>query len=127
MALLLVRGVLGAVTVAQAAAFLMNGGPSSAGSWAIALMTVISGALLMVGFLTPGAAAITAMGALVIAFLLPLHTAALFLGGTAGVLVITNAAALVLLGPGAFSLDAHFFGRREIIIPHEQSLKGTRP
>ena len=26
-------------------------------------------------------------------------------------------AALVLLGPGAFSLDARLFGRREIIIP----------
>jgi hypothetical protein len=25
--------------------------------------------------------------------------------------------ALVLLGPGAFSLDARLFGRREIIIP----------
>jgi uncharacterized membrane protein YphA (DoxX/SURF4 family) len=25
--------------------------------------------------------------------------------------------ALVLLGPGAFSLDAYMFGRREIIIP----------
>jgi hypothetical protein len=25
--------------------------------------------------------------------------------------------AITLLGPGAFSLDAHLFGRREIIIP----------
>jgi len=31
-------------------------------------------------------------------------------------------AALVLLGPGAFSLDARFFGRREIIIPDGRGL-----
>ena len=30
-------------------------------------------------------------------------------------------AALVLLGPGAFSLDARLFGRREIIIPEGRS------
>jgi hypothetical protein len=35
------------------------------------------------------------------------------------VLIIADTAALVLLGPGAFSLDAHLFGRREIMIPHE--------
>jgi hypothetical protein len=29
-------------------------------------------------------------------------------------------AALVLLGPGAFSLDARLFGRREIIIPESR-------
>jgi hypothetical protein len=27
------------------------------------------------------------------------------------------AAAIALVGPGSFSLDAHFFGRREIVIP----------
>jgi hypothetical protein len=32
-------------------------------------------------------------------------------------LVALIAAALVLLGPGALSLDARWFGRREIIIP----------
>jgi hypothetical protein len=31
----------------------------------------------------------------------------------------TNAAALALLGPGAHSMDAYLFGRREIIIPHD--------
>jgi hypothetical protein len=34
-------------------------------------------------------------------------------------LVVVDAAALVLLGPGAHSTDALLFGRREILIPHE--------
>lgn len=32
--------------------------------------------------------------------------------------VIILAAAIALLGPGAFSLDARLFGRREIVIPN---------
>ncbi|HEX3543577.1 MAG TPA: hypothetical protein VHT31_03545 [Candidatus Acidoferrum sp.] len=31
--------------------------------------------------------------------------------------MIVMAAAIALLGPGAFSLDARLFGRREILIP----------
>jgi uncharacterized membrane protein YphA (DoxX/SURF4 family) len=34
--------------------------------------------------------------------------------------VVAVAVALVLLGPGALSLDARLFGRREIIFPHER-------
>jgi hypothetical protein len=29
-----------------------------------------------------------------------------------------NSAALALLGPGAYSMDARLFGRREIVLPH---------
>jgi hypothetical protein len=32
--------------------------------------------------------------------------------------VIVEAAVIGLLGPGAFSIDARMFGRREILIPH---------
>lgn len=36
---------------------------------------------------------------------------------TTEVFAIMIAAALACLGPGAFSLDSHVFGRREIVIP----------
>jgi hypothetical protein len=35
--------------------------------------------------------------------------------------VVAVALALVLLGPGAYSLDARFFGLRQIIIPPTRS------
>ena len=34
--------------------------------------------------------------------------------------VIVLTTAIALLGPGAFSVDARMFGRREILIPHTQ-------
>jgi uncharacterized membrane protein YphA (DoxX/SURF4 family) len=37
----------------------------------------------------------------------------------AAVLVVADAVAIALLGPGAYSLDARLFGRREIFISHE--------
>jgi hypothetical protein len=32
--------------------------------------------------------------------------------------VIVQTTVIALLGPGAFSIDARMFGRREILIPH---------
>jgi hypothetical protein len=34
---------------------------------------------------------------------------------------VVLAAAVLCLGPGAFSVDARLFGRREVIIPHSSS------
>ena len=39
----------------------------------------------------------------------------------AGVIIL--AAAIALLGPGAFSVDARLFGRREILIPNTLATK----
>lgn len=44
---------------------------------------------------------------------------ALPIGRMGTALLVADALALVLLGPGAYSVDALLFGRREIVIPHE--------
>lgn len=36
-----------------------------------------------------------------------------------GLVLGADAIAIALIGPGAFSVDARLFGRREILIPHD--------
>ena len=86
--------------------------------WAVGSLAIAVGAAIFVGFLTPAAAAVATVGYLrtgVSSFLMTganNHISALAAFNLAAISV-----ALVLLGPGAFSLDARLFGRREIIIP----------
>ena len=80
--------------------------------WVVAAIALASGACLLVGFLTPLVATVTSVGAIaVITSGLPFPTYSL-------VALIVLAVAIALLGPGAYSIDSRFFGRREILIPH---------
>ena len=86
------------------------------------MLAVASGALLLIGFLTPAAAALAALlsvGSALGWSLTPVT--AILENRMAAVLVVTNATALAFLGPGAFSLDARLFGRREVLIPRSSA------
>jgi hypothetical protein len=73
---------------------------------------------MVIGFLTPIVGAVVATGAIAIGFsLLPACSPTLFDSRTPVVLAVTMLLAIVVLGPGAVSVDARIFGRREIIIP----------
>jgi uncharacterized membrane protein YphA (DoxX/SURF4 family) len=91
--------------------------------WAAGLLAILIGAAVLLGFLTPFAGASAALGNLAkgISWFLTSGLDAYGRAFTALELVVMSIA-LVLLGPGAFSLDAYLFGRREIIIPEP-----TRP
>lgn len=89
----------------------------------LAFSAILAGLALLIGFITPVVCALTTIGYFVISGSLLLE------GGTgirwdaiAALDLAVMSIALVLLGPGAFSLDARLFGRREIIIP-----EGRRP
>ena len=81
----------------------------SVSSWIPAVLFLAGGAFLLIGFLTPIAAVVIGLGALAFAIL--------FDSSFTVVVIIILAAAIALLGPGAFSVDARLFGRREIRIP----------
>jgi len=91
-------------------------------SLAVASLTVAVGAFLLAGYLTPLvgiAGALLIVGAAFSWF--PNPNPDLFEARMTAALVAVISIALVCLGPGAFSLDARLFGRREIIIPDNAS------
>ena len=86
--------------------------------WTIGSVEILIGAALLTGFLTPVAgtfASLVNLATGVSWFLTP--------GGhahdrtVAAFYLFVMSIAITALGPGAFSLDARMFGRREIIIP----------
>jgi uncharacterized membrane protein YphA (DoxX/SURF4 family) len=117
--LLLLRAVVGATAIVQGFLGLTDPGVSTFGTWLAALFAIVIGTLLLIGFLTPVAGALAALDALALALSwLPAPASNLFDAKLPTVLVVVVSAAIVFLGPGAISLDARLFGRREIIIPH---------
>ena len=85
---------------------------------AVGALAIVVGSAIFVGFLTPVATAVVTVGCL------RTGIASFFMTGAtnnisaiAAFNLAAMSAALVLLGPGAFSVDARLFGRREIIIP----------
>jgi uncharacterized membrane protein YphA (DoxX/SURF4 family) len=74
--------------------------------------TILISAALLAGYLTP----IAAMAGLAVDTLVFLGTPSWDLHVTMTFCV--DALALALLGPGAYSIDAHFFGRRLVLPPN---------
>jgi uncharacterized membrane protein YphA (DoxX/SURF4 family) len=89
---------------------------------AAVLVMSAAGSLLLIGFLTRLVALVAAIVSLTCIF-------SWFPGSNFGplatlmtaVLCAAIAVAVIFLGPGALSLDARLFGRREIIIPNNPS------
>jgi uncharacterized membrane protein YphA (DoxX/SURF4 family) len=86
--------------------------------WACAVVAFAAGASLLLGFFSPIAATLVAGGDAGVALSwLPSPSPNLLDSSLATILVAVIAVVVVLVGPGAYSLDSHRFGRREIVIP----------
>lgn len=88
------------------------------GAWVAGLLAVAAGLSLLAGLFTPIASALVGAAAARMWILtVPAPGPSRFPSSLAEAFVLAVSAAIVLLGPGAFSLDARLFGLREIIIP----------
>jgi uncharacterized membrane protein YphA (DoxX/SURF4 family) len=116
--LLLLRTTIGFTLITQGIAYFVDWHDLRLITSTIALMAMASGAMLLIGYLTPFAsvvAALISVGDGLWWFQAPSWN--LFDTRMAVSLTAIIALSIVCLGPGAFSIDARLFGRREIFIP----------
>ena len=124
--LLLLRAAVGAWAAIEGASHVLGTQASGASGDPVlivmgGMLAVVSGAALVVGFLTPVAALIVALLGTGRALSWIPAPDPYLIGTHAGAWFVTIVAiGVALLGPGAFSLDSYLFGRREIIIPPSQ-------
>jgi uncharacterized membrane protein YphA (DoxX/SURF4 family) len=115
-ALLVLRLFVGASATLEA-------GLTIASNHTLAMSTVaaasvaIAGLALIIGFLTPIASVLICLvGAGIMAMSIPSAALLLFNSRMSAFEFVLMSAVLVILGPGAISLDARLFGRREVAI-----------
>jgi uncharacterized membrane protein YphA (DoxX/SURF4 family) len=116
--LLLLRAVAGFTLLIHGTAYLTDWRTLRFDSLIAVVLAFAGGLCLLAGILTPVTSILVALGTIAYAFSwVPEPAANLFASKIAIVYVIAVAIAIAFLGPGAFSMDARLFGRREIFIP----------
>jgi uncharacterized membrane protein YphA (DoxX/SURF4 family) len=114
-ALLLLRVVVGGAASSQAWLLISANHGAVNTSLVVALLAFVTGLALIIGLMTPIASVLLSAGGLLLTVgsSVPGHLL-LFESGMARLEFTVMSAALISLGPGALSLDARLYGRREI-------------
>ena len=98
--MLVLRMLVGVTLIAQTVTQFRTSELTASG-WILAVLVVVSAGCLLLGFATPVVTVLIGLVSIAVAFKIDI-----------AVLSIV----IALLGPGAFSIDARMFGRREILI-----------
>jgi uncharacterized membrane protein YphA (DoxX/SURF4 family) len=106
----------------QGVVCISNGSDLTLGGLAAGLLAIVSATALLIGLVTPAAGMTLAIAMAL--FWFPHPVDGVFLDAVASILVAANALAVAFLGPGAFSIDARLFGRREIFVPRDSKASG---
>jgi uncharacterized membrane protein YphA (DoxX/SURF4 family) len=116
LALLLLRAALGGTLLGFCARSVAVPDPGWRAVTA-GILAGVSGLTMLIGVVTPVASVAAAL-VMVLIMVRSGDTSAGLLGGRAeNLLLVVIATALALLGPGALSLDARLYGRREMSFP----------
>jgi uncharacterized membrane protein YphA (DoxX/SURF4 family) len=115
---LLLRAAAGATAVFQGGSYFADPGNLTLRTTVVGVLGISSGTSLIFGFLTPIVSSLIGLGAIgTVLSWFPPPALNPFEATLPTILAAVVATAVVFLGPGALSVDARLFGRREIIIP----------
>jgi len=116
--LLLLRATVGVSLAVLSGAALADHEHATGTQWALGAIALLTAASLLLGFLTPLAGVVAGSCGVAVALSLLPWAESNLICRVSVVSVVVMAADVILLGPGAYSLDARRFGRREIYIPN---------
>lgn len=113
--LLALRTAIGASLVTEGLRCVLDSAGLNVAESVLVLLALGTGISFLLGLLTPLGAGVSVLAAATLRFWHPAWVSAF--ADFSNFNTIAEAIAIFLLGPGAISLDAYFFGRRRIIIP----------